>query len=226
VDGLLIAPVLSKDVEQFLGRIPPSVPYVFFDSYVPNAKCLSHIGQNSLQSGELSAKLMLLLLRRSGPVAVIHVLPEDYHIEDRVNGFRSYFEKHSIDPLVVYDADRGLDERIFYSITETILQEHPDTAGIFVPHASVGQVAEYLQEHPRAFKVHLIGYDLTTENRVHLRNTIMDFVISQRSEMQGYHGIYTLYRHLVLREAVAKETILPLDIITKENMEYYLGANV
>ncbi len=225
VDGLLIAPALSKDVEQFLGRIPPSLPYVFFDSYVPNARCLSHIGQNSFQSGVLSAKLMSILVRRSGPVAVMHVLPEDYHIEDRVNGFCSCFGRRPDNPLVVYDADRELDERIFHSVTEAILRDHPDTAGIFVPHASVGQVAEYLREHPPAFKPHLIGYDLTPENRTHLRNGILDFVISQRSEMQGYYGIQTLYRHLVLRESVAKETVLPLDIVTKENMECYLNAN-
>lgn len=225
LDGLLIAPVLSKDTERFLERIDPSMPYVFFDSYVPGVNCLSHIGQNSLQSGALSAKLMLLLLRRNGPVAVIHVLPEDYHLEDRVEGFRAYFKKHSRNPMVVYDADRIQDERIFQRVTEAILMEHPDTAGIFVPHASAGQVAQYLREHPPATKVHLIGYDLTPENRDHLKSGIMDFLISQRSEMQGYQGVQALYRHVVLREPVAKETVLPMDIVTKENMDYYTDGH-
>ncbi|HEX9935322.1 MAG TPA: LacI family DNA-binding transcriptional regulator [bacterium] len=226
VDGLLIAPVLSEDAETFLRDIPPSLPYVFIDSYVPKARCLSFIGQNSFQSGVLSAKLMLLCVRSPGPVAVIRILPMDYHIEDRINGFRSHLQKYGVNPIVVYDADCRQGERIFQSVTQTILTEHPGLTGIFVPHASVGQVAQYLQEQGLTAKVHLIGYDLTQENRLHLQSGILDFVINQQPEMQGYRGIQALYRHTVLREEIAKESILPIDIVTRENLDSYSGAVV
>ncbi len=221
VDGLLIAPVLSKDAESFLQQLPQSVPFVFFDSYIPNARCLSFIGQNSFQSGVLSAKLMRMMLCGNGPVSVMRILPEDYHIEDRVNGFRAFFETHCQNSLKVYNADRIQHKNIFQSLTKTIQDDNPDLEGIFVPHACVGQVAKYLQKDPPKQRIHLIGYDLTLQNRKFLKDGIMDFVISQRPEMQGYRGAYSLYRHVVLKDKIEKNTVMPIDIVTKENVEYY-----
>lgn len=220
LDALLIAPVLSKDAEQFISFIPPTIPYVFFDSYIPNASCLSFIGQDSYQSGVLSAKLMMMSVQNDGPVAVLRILPEDYHIEDRVSGFKSFFEKHCRNPLRVYDADRIQSENVFQSVTKILIEENPDLGGIFIPSACAGQVARFLCDNPPGRKIHLIGYDLTQENRKHLENGILDFVISQRPETQGYRGVYSLYRHVVLKEKMEKNMTMPIDIVTKENVAY------
>ena len=92
LDGLLLAPVLSSATEKFLKKIPKTLPYIFLDSYVPNSHCLSYIGEDSYQSGVLSAKLMAMLTKSKGTLAICKVLPVDYHIEDRIRGFQSYFE--------------------------------------------------------------------------------------------------------------------------------------
>ncbi len=51
---------------------------------------------------------------------------------------------------------------------------------------------------------------------------IINFLISQRPEKQGYEGINTLFRSAVLREKIEKNKIMiPIDVITKENLCYY-----
>jgi len=40
--------------------------------------------------------------------------------------------------------------------------------------------------------------------------------------MQGYQGIYTLYNKVVLGEEVPEKIMMPIDIIMKENIDYYL----
>jgi LacI family transcriptional regulator len=50
---------------------------------------------------------------------------------------------------------------------------------------------------------------------------VIDFLISQQSERQGYEGIYVLYRRVVLNLPSRKKVLMQLDIITKENIEYY-----
>ena len=40
--------------------------------------------------------------------------------------------------------------------------------------------------------------------------------------MQGYQGIYTLYNKVVLNEKVQQKIMMPIDIIMKENIDYYL----
>jgi len=222
LDGLVIAPVLSRISEAYIREIPDSLPFVFIDSYVPESGCLAYIGQDSYQSGVLAAKLMRLKITR-GKVAAFRVLPVDYHIEDRVRGFESGFADKGEFELFIYDADRENDQLIFGRLSRQIMHDHPDIRGIFVPSACTHQVAEYLSETGRPDDIALIGYDLVENNRKFLKEGIIDFLISQRPVMQGYEGIFSLYRHVVLREPIDTKTIVPMDIITMENMAYYQG---
>jgi len=224
VDGAVIAPVLSHAAEKFLEKIPSNLPYVFIDSTIPSANCLSFIGQNPFRSGVLAAKLMNVLTGDGGSVAVTRVLPQDYHIDDRVNGFLAYFDNRNSVRLVTYEADRRIDESAFSHITPKILGENPDLRGVFIPNAMGHQVAEHLKRNRSGRKVHVIGYDLVEANVPYLREGWIDFIISQRPEVQGYQGVYLLYQHLLLKNPVPRILNLPLDIVTRENLEDYSGA--
>ncbi|HDQ45091.1 MAG TPA: LacI family DNA-binding transcriptional regulator [bacterium] len=222
LDGIVMAPVLSKASEKFVQELSDRVPYVFVDSYVHCSRCLSYIGQESFQSGVLAAKLMQLKLR-TGKLAALRVLPEDYHIEDRVRGFCSVMEGDDSMRVFVFDADRREDPQVFRAMTVRILEAHPDIGGIFVPSACTHQVAEYLSAVGRSHDIVLIGYDLVEENRKFLKSGVIDFLISQRPALQGYQGIYSLYRHVILKQNVEPKMIVPIDILTRENLEYYQG---
>lgn len=221
LDGLLIAPVLSKIFDQFVKEIPESLPYVFFDSFVPKANYVSYIGQDSFQSGILSARLMQMLVKDKGKIAVIRVLPEDYHIDDRVNGFLSYCKKCPEIVTKVYEVDGNKSNDVRNEIFQKIIFENDKLNGIFVTNASTHQIAEYIKSRSLGEKIHIIGYDLIEENIRYLREGVIDFLISQQSEKQGYEGIYSLYRYVVLKEAVEKKIMMQLDIVTSENIAYY-----
>jgi LacI family transcriptional regulator len=91
--------------------------------------------------------------------------------------------------------------------------------GLFVPNAMVHFFAKaFWRFSPRETRPKLIGYDLIPENVAAIHAGNIDFVISQRPEVQGYEGIMTLYRKLVLKEQVVAHTTMPIDIITKENV--------
>jgi LacI family transcriptional regulator len=225
IDGVVIAPVLSRAAETFLEKIPPGLPFVFIDSTVPNTRCLSFIGQNPFRSGVLAAKLMDMLAGGGGSVAVTRIVPQDYHIDDRVNGFLAFFDNRPSVRLVTYEADRKSDESAFAHLAPRILKENPDLRGIFIPSAIVHQVAEILKRKQPDRKVHLVGYDLVEANLPYLREGWIDFIISQRPEIQGYQGVYLLYQHLLLKNPVPRTLNLPLDIVTSENLEDYLGTS-
>lgn len=220
LDGLLIAPVLSKATEKFLTKIPQHLPYIFLDSYVPNSRCLSYIGEDSFQSGVLSAKLMRILVHTAGTMALINVLPMDYHIEDRVRGFSTFFHNSDDINLRTYTVN-ARESMPYYKITEKIVSENVDLIGIYTPNACVYQIADYLTEHDAHKKIYVIGYDLVKQNILHLKNGSIDFLISQRSEMQGYESIFKLYKQVVLQEKVEARVLMPLDIVTKENLQFY-----
>jgi len=219
--GLLIAPVLSKAAEPFISQIPPTLPYVFIDSYLPNTDSLSFIGQNSFRSGLLAGKLMHMLTLGKGTIVAFRLIPQDYHLDDRVNGFLSYFERYPSIQVKTFEANKQEDEWVFKHLMEKICKEISDIRGVFVPSASVHQVAEYIVQNCYEPKIHIIGYDLVEANLSFLQNGVIDFLIGQRPEMQGYQGIYALYKHVFLKHPVKKTMMLPLDIVTKENLEDY-----
>ncbi|MBN1939466.1 MAG: LacI family DNA-binding transcriptional regulator [Candidatus Aminicenantes bacterium] len=221
LDGLLVAPVLSRVFEDFFAALPPDLPYVLFDSFIPKANHVSCIGQDAYQSGVLSARLMRLLAPAPGPLAVLRVLPEDYHIDERVRGFidssRPAAANH---PVEVFEVDphagAAARDRIFSRVVGV-----DGLNGVFVANSSTHQIAAYLQSRPLRRRIRVVGYDLVSENVRLLRAGAIDFLISQRPERQGYLGVMTLFRHVVLNEPVDRTIMMPIDIIARENLEHY-----
>ncbi len=218
LDGLLIAPAMSEFTKkEFIKKLPDEIPYVFFDSYVPNSKCISYIGQDSVQSGNLAAKMMRLLICGEGTVSIIRIVPKDYHIDDRIKSFSAFFKGNTKIKTKVYE----IDGTTFDKLLRNVFEENSDLQGIFVPSAGAGRIVEYLINKKIKRNINIIGYDLTTRNKSFLSKGTIDFLLSQRPEVQGYEGIMTLFRHVFLKEKVKKEQIIPIDILTKENLINY-----
>lgn len=221
LDGLLIAPVSSHTFYEIIEVIPDNLPYVLFDSNIPNSKSISYIGQDAYQSGILAAKLMSQLISETGCIAVIRVLPADYHIDRRANGFHSYFKEKTEFRTVTYDVDGNGNKKLFKKLLKKIIAENVTLQGIFVTNVCTHKIADQIKDMSLQGKTRLIGYDLIEENIHYLKEGIIDYLISQSPEMQGYQGIYALYRRVVLNERVKARIMMPLDIMTKENIDYY-----
>jgi len=71
-----------------MADLPPELPVVFFDSYLPGVKPLAFYRTGCLPERFAGQRLMKQTVQRSsGLVAVIKILPEDYHIAGRIEGF-------------------------------------------------------------------------------------------------------------------------------------------
>ncbi|MGC8805642.1 MAG: substrate-binding domain-containing protein, partial [Candidatus Ratteibacteria bacterium] len=227
LDGFLIAPILGEKCKALVAQIPESVPYIFFDSDLPHTQRLTFIGQDPFKSGMLAGKLMHLLIGDHGDVAVIRILPEDYHINLRSEGFQSYFsENGSTHTIKVYDWHERRNLNQIYTLFNKIVIKNPNLRGIFMTNALTYLVASYLESKKLNKKIRVIGYDLVEENIAYLKNSIIDFLISQSPMTQGYQGIMLLYRKIVLNHDIEERIMMPIDIVTKENIEFYKYASV
>jgi LacI family transcriptional regulator len=220
-DGLLIAPVAPSWVKEFLSLLPAVTPYVFFDTSLPNAAPLSTIVQDSFQSGVLAGRLAVVLAGGSGEIAILQIAPSDFHLLERARGFRSYLRRHSSITCLECVIDGARSDGSLREVCDDMLKAHPHLRGVFVTNATTFKTAEFLKHRKRAKSIHVIGYDLIPENIRYIKEGWIDFLINQRPETQGYTGIYTLYRRLVLGEAVQPSLMMPIDIIAKENISYY-----
>ncbi len=223
-EGVVLAPFFSRESKEFIGELKNrDIPYVFIDSNIKDSDKLSYIGQDSFQSGTLAAKLLDYSIPENASILILHFAKEldnMNHLVQREKGFYEYFSKASgkknLITLEIADPnDLGCQNRIIEQI-----QSNTNIKGIFVTNSQVyylGRILELINRQD----IRVIGHDLIRENIEFLNKGVVDFLICQRPEEQGYRAIQTLFDHLVLRKKVNSENYTSIDIITKENLEYY-----
>jgi LacI family transcriptional regulator len=77
-------------------------------------------------------------------------------------------------------------------------------------------IFSHLKDAPK-----IIGYDLIPRNTDLLNQGKIDFLICQKPEAQGYLATNLLFDFIVRKEKIKKENYTSIDIITRENLEYY-----
>ena len=222
-DGVVLAPFFKKEALELLEELKANqIPFVFIDSEIKEAGQISYIGQNSYQSGLVSGKLLDIILP-DGNILVLHFAKEmdnQNHLVQREKGFYEWFKNkpdnvHQLFTKEVSDTD---DEQWMETIKSVI--EKNNIKGIFVTNSKVFYVGHLIEKfNLKGLKV--IGHDLLTENSFYLKKDIVQFLICQRPEEQGYNAINKLFRHVVQKRKIELENYTSIDIITRENMDYY-----
>jgi LacI family transcriptional regulator len=219
-DGLLIAPILTKYIPELIHQSLPEMPYAFFDSDIPGLHPISVINQDAYRSGRLAAELITKIARPPAVLLVLRFMPDDYHISARCRGFRDFFsglEGYAVQEMGI---DVSNDSPSLTAFISRFREEHPNLKGIFSTNALTYRAALALEELYGSSRPALVGYDLIQDNAKWLERGVIDFIISQQPEMQGYRGIYSLYRHVILKEKVDRQVMMPLDIITRESIHH------
>jgi LacI family transcriptional regulator len=226
-DGLLIAPVFYKEALPFFeewGNL--NIPYVLFNTQIEHVEPLCYIGQDSYRSGSLAAKILSFGLQSAGSVLVAHVnedISNSAHLITKENGFRDYFKNSEretkfdiLSREINYPDGETIDEQL-----AEIVKEFPDLCAVYVTNSKAFEVAAYFEKN-NLLHIKLVGYDLLEPNLHYLDKEIINFLINQNPLGQGYWGIHQLANHLVFKKEIQPIKFLPLDIITRENLDYYL----
>jgi ABC-type sugar transport system, periplasmic component len=82
-------------------------------------------------------------------------------------------------------------------------------------------IADYL-EKKEMNDMHLLGFDLLDPNVKALKRGTVSYLIAQRPEMQGYRALRALADYLVFKTEVPMLNYMPMDILTDENIDFYL----
>lgn len=222
-DGVLLAPFYKKQALQFIEQLKEKkIPFVFIDSEIKDAGQISYIGQNSYQSGLVSGKLLDLILP-DGNILVVHFAKEmdnQNHLVQREKGFYNWFSKnaHNNHQLFTTEVSNTDDDFWMDMIGKIIVSKN--IKGIFVTNSKVFFISNLIQKM-KFTGIKVIGHDLLKENIKSLKNDIVQFLICQRPEEQGYNAVNKLFRYIVQKRKVEKENYTSIDIVTKENVDYY-----
>lgn len=222
LDGLIMAPVLTEAFMALIARLPVELPLVFFDSFLPQIRPLTVIGQDSYQAGRVAGHLMSLLLPQGGKVVIIRNLPSDLHLLEREKGFLDYLHalprfETGVEAVDLGALKEGVKERV-----DEIRRQNPRMAGLYVTNANIFPYTR-LTGPVAGRRVVCVGFDLIGQNIEGLRHGSIDFLISQKPEEYGYLSVTSLYRHLVLKEVIPDHIHTPIEIVCRENLEPVTG---
>lgn len=224
-DGILLAPNFREQTLTLLAWLQEKqIPYAFIDFNMEQAGALTYSGQDSYQSGYLTAKI---LMRNYSPEQELVLFlsnnkenPGEIQMQRRMNGFMQYIaENHdrmTIHDVILNKANSDQNKQVL----EHFFSTHPKATLGVVFNSRVYQVGNFLKETGRRMSG-LIGYDLLKDNVSLLQSGHVHYLIGQRPALQGYCGIKALCNHVVFKKAVAPIKYMPIDILMKENIEYY-----
>ncbi len=228
-DGILIAPIFYHEsvtvFELFQLR---EIPYVLFNTNIVEAKPLGFIGQDLNQSGRVGAQLMNLGQRGPGAYAVLHIdedVHDSVHLLEKEKGFREYFKEKSKSNFEIIDFNLNPHANNFSDQMKSLLSR-ADLKGIFVSTSKGTAVVASCLESDGKSDIRLIGYDILNENLKFLKSGTIDFLINQNPKRQALLGISHLVNHLMFKRTVPQMDLFPLEIITQQNVDSYLGSGI
>jgi len=231
-EGVVLAPFFLRESNDFVEKLnSKKIPVVLIDSNIGGCNKLTFIGQNSFQSGMLAAKLFDYSLPKDATILIIHFgkgLDNINHPKQREKGFYNYFDtkaEESSEKLYTLEIDTARDDLDFFGLIDQEIKKLGGVNGIFVTNSQVYRIAEYLISR-NIQHIRLIGHDLVRKNAEFLRTGVVDFLICQRPIEQGLQAIHALFDHLILKKKVLDDNYTPIDIVTKENLDYYKEFNL
>lgn len=227
-DGILLAPIFYKETLPFFEFCKANkIPFVLFNTNIPEAEALSFIGQDLYESGRVAAGLMHLVFPKPANFAIIHSQENDdnaVHLLQKEKGFRDYFQEegrgnyHTQTVKLTSLPETKINDKL------ANLLEDQQLKGIFITTSSgTAWVASFLEQHNRK-DITLLGYDLLQENIEHMQNGTIDFLINQNPRQQALIGIRHLANYLLLKKLPPITNLFPLEIITRQNLNSYLEA--
>ena len=222
-DGIVFAPFFKKESLTFIAELKEkNIPFVFIDSERNDAGQLSYIGQNSYQSGLVSGKLLDIILPE-GNILIIHFaksLDNINHLAQREKGFYDWFNKKEDTNHKLFTTEVANTETEDWMIKVVDKIKTQKIKGIFVTNSKVHFVGKLVEKFGFT-DLKIIGHDLLKENKEYLVKDIVQFLICQRPEEQGYNAINKLFRKVVQKRTISKKNYTSIDIVTKENVDYY-----
>jgi LacI family transcriptional regulator len=171
--------------------------------------------------------MMTLLAPAAGTYVAVNAHAEDWHIRQRIEGFRSYFAEASGKGRTRSPGKPGIAVRDCFDIEEPaaleafmkgLIEREDGMGGILVANSSGHLVGEWLARSGRKKGCAVVTWDLVPANERGLRDGSVDCVVSQRPYAQARVALATLVRHVTGVGADPGRIDIPIELWFRENL--------
>ena len=224
--GVIIVPVDIDVTRGFTDKLHErQIPFILLDSYMPDLKPLSFFGQDSFCSGYFAARMLMLLASKEKEIMLLKRIKDGrVTSKQQVNrevGFRHYMHDHfpsvKITELCLpFNGTRSE----FDTMLKDFFASHPDIHHCITLNSKAHVVGEYLLRNNMR-DIQIMGYDMVAKNAECLRQGSISFLIAQHGYQQGFSCVDTLFKAIVLKKKVQPVNYMPIELLTKENVDFY-----
>lgn len=227
VDGVLIATLFTESVIRLSQELDNhEIPYIYVDSNIEDQHQLAYFGTESYDAGVIAARLLTDRLAPSDDILmarIIHSGKNDSNQgKNRREGFCHYLQEIGFGGKL-HEVELKINDSVYNFIQlDEIFNANPNIKGGIIFNSTCYILGNYLKAREMK-SVKLVGYDLIERNTQLLSEGVITALVAQRPERQGYDAIKSLCHHYLFHQEVEKVNLMPIDILLKENLKYYLN---
>ncbi len=223
-NAVVIAPIFIKETIEFVSLCKQQrIETIFINSDIPGHSSLGYIGPDLNSTGRLAGNLTSYLVQNKARLLILNIAKgvKNYtYLNTKIEGYRNYLQ--SLDRA--YDITiKDIPYNDYDEIAPKLLRYHTDIKPdlIFITNSRVSLVGQFFHENTELTKPHIIGFDFLGANVEYLAKGVIDFLICQRPDKQGYLALNYLYKYFLLKEEMVEFKPMPIDILTIENYLFY-----
>lgn len=211
-----VHPVVLQAVEAIQAR---GIPVFAFISQLSATGNVHYIGLDNWKVGRTAAWTIAHVCKAPGKVGILLGNHRYRNQEMNETGFRSYFREFApeftlLNPLSTFESAAVAQE-----MTERLLREHPDLAGLYVTGGGISGVLAALRAAGPATRPVTVGYELMDITRAALVDGTMTLVISHPLRLMARQAVDGMIRAISAPgESVNYSSIVPFEIYTRENI--------
>lgn len=178
-----------------------------------------YVGLDNWKVGRTAAWAFAHICKAPGKIGILLGNPRYRNQEMNETGFRSYFREMApeftlLEPLSTHEASA-----VALEMTEKLLEEHPDLAGLYVSGGGISGALAALRSTGKAGKITAVGYDLFDVTRAALLDGSITMVISHPLDRLAHEALEAMTTACSPIGAAANLTrIVPFELYTRENL--------
>ncbi|MFC4600723.1 substrate-binding domain-containing protein [Cohnella hongkongensis] len=196
---------------------------ITFDTDAPDSSRLMYVGHDkNEEDGAMLAALLAQKMNEEGEVAILVGSLSAPNHSQRVAGFKKQMANYPNIKIVEEQADNDDLEKAV-SLTESILQAHPNVKGFFGSNASnpIG-IARAVKDSGNAGNIFIVGMDDLPETIEFINEGVITGTVVQNVSDIGYNSVK--YMVDILEGKEVPETVPTGSyVVTKDNMDEYLS---
>lgn len=225
-DGVIIVPIDLDTTRKFTDELHlRNIPFILLDSYMPDLHPLSFYGQDSFASGYFAAKVLMFIASNEKEIMLMKQMMDGKVVSkqqgNREVGFKHYMNDHFPNIKIVelnLPPDKTKKEHDI--ILEQFFNTNPHIHHCITLNSKAHLVGDFLLRTNKR-DIQIMGYDMVEKNAICLKQGSISFLIAQHGYMQGYSCVDTLFRAVVLKKEVNPVNYMPIELLIKENVDFY-----